>query len=106
MWYYSDYIKIKTDLVDVYSEETDKQSPHRWKAFIPHDSFRELLSDLLPALERGNPNTTKSLWIYGSYGTGKTFASFTIKHLLEDNPAEVKAYLEAYDKTRDLASRF
>ena len=106
MWYYSDYINVKTDLVDVYSEETDRESPQRWKAFIPHDSFRELFTHLISALERGSPSAIKSLWLYGSYGTGKTFASFTIKHLLEDDLESVRSYLEGHHKVRDLTKRF
>jgi len=104
MWLYSDYIKVKSDLVDVYSHEQDKENPHRWKGFIPHEDFYHLLTSALNTSER-KKDQQKSIWIHGPYGTGKTFAVFVLKHLLEDPMDEVREYLEQHDLTRNLWPR-
>lgn len=42
--------------------------------------------DLLGFNEYWNyPKSEKPLWIYGAYGTGKSFASFILKHIIEEN---------------------
>ncbi|HHY53744.1 MAG TPA: hypothetical protein GX499_11020, partial [Clostridiales bacterium] len=90
-WKYADYIGVEQGFVDVYSEEVDKDS-ERWKQFIPHENMKELLQKLMKALERGNKDDEKPIWLTGAYGTGKTFASFVVKHLLEDDISEVEKY--------------
>lgn len=105
-WIYADFLKVRPDLVDVYTEEVDKTSPNLWQAFIPHQDMHRLLSRLLDSLERKSKDQTRSLWLHGAYGTGKTFAAFVIKHLLEDPIEIVEAYLNKHDLTRHLSSRF
>ena len=39
----------------------------------------------------------RPIWISGSYGTGKTFASFVVKHILEDNLDEVEKYFTHHE---------
>jgi len=92
-WKYADYIGVEQGFVDVYSEEVDKDS-ERWKQFIPHENMKELLQKLMKTLERGNKDDEKPIWLTGAYGTGKTFASFVVKHLLEDDIAEVEKYFK------------
>jgi hypothetical protein len=104
-WIYADYLRFRTDLVDVYSQEVDKSSPHRWQAFIPHQDLHTLLTKLMDSLERRGPDQQKSLWLYGAYGTGKTFATFVLKHLLEDPLEEVERYLTRHDLTRAMWPR-
>ena len=105
-WIYADYLTVRRDLVDVYTAEVDKTSPHLWQAFIPHRDMYQLLSRLLDSLERKGKDQTKALWLHGAYGTGKTFAAFVVKHLLEDPLEAVEAYLTRHDLTRNLWPRF
>ena len=35
-------------------------------------------------LEKSSATKDMPQWMSGAYGTGKTYASFTIKHILED----------------------
>ncbi len=105
-WIYADYLRVRPDLVDVYTAEVDATSPRLWQAFIPHQDMYNLLSRLLDSLERKAKDQTKSLWIHGAYGTGKTFAAFVVKHLLQDPLPEVEAYLTKYNLTRSLWPRF
>lgn len=92
---YNQYIIVDADFIPVFSEHSDQEYPNKWKSFYAHDSFKTIISLLVDTLEKGNKAKDKPLWMYGAYGTGKTFASFVIKHLLEDDLSEVKAYCDA-----------
>lgn len=105
MWIYSDYLTVKSDFVPVFSEDADVREPKGWKSFIPHSGMLDLLPSLIKALERGSPSDRRSLWIHGAYGTGKTFAAFVLKHLLEDSLDEVEEYLTHYEMLRPLWPR-
>jgi hypothetical protein len=53
--------------------------PDKWQSFFPHDSFKTILTSVIEMLEKGSETKDRSLWVNGAYGTGKTYASFTIK---------------------------
>jgi len=95
---FADYIEIKRDFIPVFTEEGDKNHPQSWKSFIPHDGFHKILSCLIKALDRGKSSEIKPLWIHGAYGTGKTFASFVVKHLFEDDHENIKDYIEKHQR--------
>ena len=58
------------------------ESGDYWKAFIPNDKFYSLFRGILNSIESQSPKDKKSLWIQGTYGTGKSHATGVIKHLL------------------------
>jgi hypothetical protein len=91
---YSDYIRVDEDFIPVFSIHKDKAYPNKWKSFLPHDSFKAIVSQMIDTLEMGSAEKEKPLWTSGAYGTGKTFASFVIKHMLEDDIGSVKTYFE------------
>lgn len=93
---YIDYIQIAEDFIPFYTEDKDKTFPTRWKSFYPHESFVGLLRAMVSTLEGAKDEHKKSLWLRGSYGTGKTYAAFALKHLLEDDKKEVNNYFEKY----------
>ena len=94
---YKDYISIDKDFIPVFSKNWDKKYPDRWKSFYPDNTFKEILNDLASSLEMSSNESRKSIWISGPYGTGKTFASFVIKHILENDIEDVKTYFEKQD---------
>ena len=65
-----------------------------WKQFIPNKKFFEALSKTLSSIESGNPNESKSLWLQGTYGTGKSHATAVIKHFLYDALDDISDYME------------
>lgn len=89
---YKEYLKVEPDFIPVFSASSDRLHPGRWKAFYPHASFKHILTLTVETLEKGSSFKDLPIWIVGSYGTGKTFASFVIKHILEDEPSEVEKY--------------
>lgn len=78
-------------VVDITEEKGDY-----WKQFIPTKDFLEVLRTFLNALEARDSNR-KSIWIQGSYGTGKSHATSVIKHLLWDPPEEIEDFVEKID---------
>lgn len=92
---YSDYIRVDKDFIPVFSRHKDKEYPDKWKSFLPHESFKKIVSQTIDTLEMNSAEKELPLWASGAYGTGKTFASFVIKHMLEDDIESVKPYFES-----------
>lgn len=89
---YKDFIKVDPNFIPVFSKNSDKVYPDKWQSFYPHDSFKDILNKVVDTLEKGNETKDHSIWMSGAYGTGKTFASFVIKHILEDDLAAIEPY--------------
>lgn len=106
VWRYDDFLAVSEDFIPVFSEEVDKSHKGNWKFFIPHNPMRNLLEKLIVALERAHGADKLSFWLTGAYGTGKTFASFVIKHLLEDPLDEIEEYFQKHQILLPLWPRF
>lgn len=89
---YNEYIKVDPNFIPVFSRNSDKAYPDKWQSFYPHDSFKKILKDIIETLEKNNETKDRSVWMSGAYGTGKTYASFVIKHILEDSIESIKPY--------------
>ncbi|MFZ5354607.1 MAG: hypothetical protein ACOZCL_18035 [Bacillota bacterium] len=88
---YSDIISINSyfqDVFDIVSEEGDY-----WKSFIPNNKFDGMLKSVITCLVNPEVKKRKSIWIQGTYGTGKSHATSVIKHILSDSFGEVEEYL-------------
>jgi len=66
------------------------KTPETWLGFYPHDSFVEILRELLKSLNGGK----KTLWISGAYGTGKSHASLVLQKLFTDDDMRVQKWLD------------
>lgn len=67
-----------------------------WKQFVPNEKFYNVLSTALTAIESSSsPEKRKSLWLQGTYGTGKTHATAVVKHLLWDDLDDIADFLES-----------
>ncbi|HOV80676.1 MAG TPA: hypothetical protein PK728_11345 [Bacillota bacterium] len=106
MWQYSDYLAVSKEFIPVFSAEVDKNHRGNWKSFIPHNAMYDILQKLIKALERSSTGDNRSLWLTGAYGTGKTFASFVLKHLLEDDISEIEDYFKKHQIITPLWLRF
>lgn len=65
-----------------------------WKTFIANDQFNEILSRMIKAVRNNDADTHKSVWIAGTYGTGKSHAGAVLKHLFCDPVEEITEYVE------------
>lgn len=63
-----------------------------WMRFIPNERFNEILSITLRSLEAGQAAEKKSIFMQGTFGTGKTHAAAVIKHLLWDELSVIDKY--------------
>ena len=87
---YSDIIALsKTRTVYNIREE----APTDWKTFIANDQFNAFLDTAVKAVLNNDTEKHKSLWIAGTYGTGKSHAAAVIKHLLCDPIEEIEDFI-------------
>jgi hypothetical protein len=87
---YKDYFGIRPDYAPCMTLADINKKPETWLGFYPHDSFVEILRELLKSLNGGN----KTLWITGAYGTGKTHASLVLQKLFMDDESRVLEWLD------------
>ena len=88
---YSDFIKMQ-DFLPVY-DMTD-ETPEMWRTFIPTKQFCDLLSRSLTAITSSEISKRRSMWVRGTFGTGKSHASSVVRHLLCDPSTEVDDYIQ------------
>jgi len=68
-----------------------------WKQFIPNKKFYDVLSQTLNSLETDRVEEKQSIWLQGTYGTGKSHATAVIKHLLFDDWNKINDFIENID---------
>jgi hypothetical protein len=88
---YSEIIGLQEYFHPVFNIENE--TVNYWKQFIPNDQFYEVLRKTLSAIDTSEPSLRKSIWIQGTFGTGKSHAASVIKHLLFDDFSEVEDYI-------------
>lgn len=89
---YSDYIKMQ-DFLPVY-DMTD-ETPDMWRTFIPTKQFCDLLGRSLTAITSSEVSKRRSMWVRGTFGTGKSHASSVVRHLLCDPADQVGDYIQS-----------
>lgn len=88
---YSDILGIDEDFQSFYDLTNEKGD--YWKHFIPTEKFYYILNSTLNSLTGTQSQDKKSLWMQGTYGTGKSHATSVIKHLLWDDIEKIKKYV-------------
>lgn len=89
---YSDYIKMQ-DFLPVY-DMTD-ETPDMWRTFIPTKQFCDLLQRSITAITSSDISKRRSMWVRGTFGTGKSHASSVVRHLLCDPSEEIDGYIQS-----------
>ena len=89
---YSDYFIVPEDYgkETIMTREVINKTPERWLDFYPHKSFAEFLATLLDGLASGS----KSVWLTGNFGTGKSNAALVAQKLFMDDEARVRGWFE------------
>lgn len=85
-------------LIEYFESYYDMTSEHGtyWRQFIPTERFYNILKTVLQSLQ-SQPAERKSILIQGAYGTGKSHAAATVKHLLWDDTDIVEKYLGVFE---------
>lgn len=65
-----------------------------WESFLPNQQFNEILIKAIGAVRNNDMDKHRSLWIEGTYGTGKSHAGAVLKHLLCDNVEEIRQWVD------------
>lgn len=100
---YSQYFNIDEKYYAVVTKKLIDEGKVRWEGFYPHETFIQLLHQVVTML---SGKETKSIWVEGTYGTGKSHATLTLKCLLEKPECEVRAYFKDYGLSDDLCNKF
>ena len=88
---YSDILQLQ-DFLPVY--DIMDENPKVWQSFIPTNQFCDLLNQSITAITSKEPSKRKSIWVRGTFGTGKSHASAVVKHLLCDDFDNISSYIE------------
>lgn len=100
---YKDYFDIDPDYFPSVNPDVIKSNPELWKKFYPHETFIKLIKDIVSVLNR---QQKQNIWVEGAYGTGKSHAVLTLKHLLDSTEQETKEYFETFNLDQDLLKKF
>ena len=92
---YSDFIHLQ-NFLPVY--DILEEGPSTWQRFIPTEQFNDLLRRSLTGITSKEVSKRKSIWVTGTFGTGKSHASAVIKHLLCDDLDNVSNYIDNFIK--------
>ena len=87
---YTDFIRMQ-DFLPVY-DMTD-ETPNLWQTFIPTNQFCDLLSRSITAITSSDISKRRSMWVRGTFGTGKSHASSVVRHILCDPYNDIEDYL-------------
>lgn len=88
---YSDFIHLQ-DFLPVY--DILDESSASWQSFIPTQQFIDMLRKSISDITSTEVSKRKSIWVRGTFGTGKSHASSVVKHLLCDELAEINSYID------------
>lgn len=100
---YRKYFDIDPGYFPAVDEKVIKNNPDLWKKFYPHDTFIKLLKDVEKVLTR---QQKLNIWVEGAYGTGKSHAALTLKHLLDASEDETRSYFDDFGIDKDLCKKF
>lgn len=99
---YKDYFNINPKYYAAVTADLIKSGAVKWDAFYPHETFVKLLEKTHVML---SGKDSRSLWVEGAYGTGKSHAALTVKSLLEASDDEIRAYFKDYGLRDDLCQQ-
>ena len=100
---YKEYFNIDPKYYAAVTADLIEQGKVSWKGFYPHETFVKLLETTYKVFSGG---ATRSIWVEGAYGTGKSHAVLTVKSLVDATPEEVIEYFDDYGLSSDLRDKY
>lgn len=89
---YSDIIGIESFFDSTFNMTEEREN--YWKQFITNEKFESNLKAIVNAFTSPTSDQHKSIWVQGTYGTGKSHSTSVIKHLLSDDLDSISDYVE------------
>ena len=103
---YNEYLEVNPNFESVVDIAADGRNKDLWREYIVGDDMEKLVDCLCQTLGYETPDARRSLWIHGSYGTGKSYAALVVKHLLEENKEVIDTYLQNNQRLSKYRNRF
>ena len=94
---YLEYFAIDEGYYPEINESSIKDPKNKWQNTFPHEDIVALLKLVERALSRSDK---KSLWLEGSYGTGKSRIVWMMQNLLTCSENEFDSYFDKYGNLR------
>lgn len=91
---YSDFISLQDYFHPIFNMQDEAIG--YWKQFIPNTQFNNMLQTVIESVRTTDPKKRKSIWIQGTFGTGKSHAGSVVKHLLCDSIEEIEGYVSQH----------
>lgn len=89
---YSEIVGIESFFDSTFNMTEEKEN--YWKQFITNDKFESNLKEIINVFTSHTCDQHKSIWVQGTYGTGKSHSTSVIKHLLSDDYSQIEDYIE------------
>lgn len=103
---YSDFIEISPSFESVVDIDADSRNTNLWREYIVGEDMEKMMEVLCQSLNNEGPDLRRSFWIEGTYGTGKSYAAILIKHLMEEKPEVIDAFLAQNSRLAVFRNRF
>lgn len=100
---YKEYFNIDPKYYAAVTADLIEQGKVSWKGFYPHETFVKLLETTYKVL---SGSATRSIWVEGAYGTGKSHAALAVKSLIDASKEEVEEYFDDYGLNSDLRDKY
>ena len=100
---YKEYFNIDPKYYAAVTADLIEQGKVSWKGFYPHETFVKLLETTYKVL---SGSATRSIWVEGAYGTGKSHAALSVKSLIDASKEEVVEYFDDYGLNSDLRDKY
>lgn len=97
---YCEYFTIDKSYRPAIDPESKKDPSISWNTTYPHQSFIELLDKTAKMLGRETNTAKASIWVDGSYGTGKSRLVWALENLLTCSDKEFDEYFNRYEVLR------
>ncbi len=104
---YIEYFDIDKKYYPCIDESAMKEGNALWNDTYPHAKFIQLLEQMERALAR--QNNGKTIWVDGSYGTGKSKCAYALRKILEVSESELCDYWNKFEplkQKQDLLQKY
>ena len=98
---YSEYFSVNKGYYPEINPDSVKDPENRWSDTYPHKSFIKLLNALERMLARETSGKKHSIWVHGSFGTGKSRVIWAINQLLTCSDKEFCDYFNEHPVLKD-----
>lgn len=97
---YSEYFMIDEGYYPEINPNSVKDPKNDWRKTFPHPSFVNFLKKLEMMLARETSGKKHSIWLHGSFGTGKSRVIWAVQNLMACSDETFYAYFNEYDVLR------